>query len=355
MANKTSRSLNFELLRIISTILIVTFHFCSECGADIYKQNFSVNQFGFFVFGSWGVMGVHCFFFISAYFLTNNTTFKSKKLFKLLFQTIFYSSLICCITLLTGIADVNLKIIIKSLLSPFFGQYWYITAYCMLYLVSPLLNKLLHNIQDNELLKLIFILTLLIPIYKTIWPDAPLSDFDLAIYDYLLIAYLKRIPDNWFEHYRKNGFIIMILFIIAMCSVTSLFIGSDKLLIRLTGRYSVFQLITALFLFYIFKNLKLQIVPGINIIAQGSLGVYLIHENPLWRQFITDNLLHLDIIYETSYFIPYMLLCVCLTCFICYCIDLARIKWIEKPFFKYCPLTTKIINNCDASFQRIYN
>lgn len=76
---KPTRSSNFELLRIISILLIIAFHYCIYGnGGKIFSLNISTNQIFAIIFGSWGVLGVDCFIFISAYFLLASNKFSSK-------------------------------------------------------------------------------------------------------------------------------------------------------------------------------------------------------------------------------------------------------------------------------------
>lgn len=105
-------------------------------------------------------------------------------------------------------------------------------------------------------------LTLIIPVYGTIYlSNITCSDLIIAIYWYLLAGYLKEIPNNFFERHSVWVLafsICSVIFLEVLCSIVS-----EKLGIRtygienLIGRFSIFQIIVAVSLFYIFKRLNI--------------------------------------------------------------------------------------------------
>lgn len=51
-------------------------------------------------------------------------------------------------------------------------------------------------------------------------------------------------------------------------------------------------LICAISIFCLFKNLKIKYSPTINTIASATFGVYLIHDNPIVRNWLWTDFLH---------------------------------------------------------------
>ena len=66
--NKKSRNSNVELLRIISMLLIVSFHCVCHNGLRTY-DNMPFIYISSVLLGSWGIFGVDVFVIISAYYL----------------------------------------------------------------------------------------------------------------------------------------------------------------------------------------------------------------------------------------------------------------------------------------------
>lgn len=186
-------------------------------------------------------------------------------------------------------------------------------------------------------------LTLIIPVYGTIYlSNITCSDLIIAIYWYLLAGYLKEIPNNFFERHSVWVLafsICSVIFLEVLCSIVS-----EKLGIRtygienLIGRFSIFQIIVAVSLFYIFKRLNIGVNMFINIIAQSMLGVYLIHQSPSFRGFLWNNIVNLDFYYKmgnTFTFALALLLGSVLVFLACIIIELLRLYILEKPIFKY--------------------
>lgn len=340
VSEKPERNSNFELLRILSILLIIAFHYSIHGNEDtIFSSDISVNQVIAIIFGSWGLLGVDCFVFISAYFLIDSNKFSSKKLIKIIVQVIFYSACSALLLYLSGAVEFGITDLIKSFLSPFLGMYWYITAYCMLYVIFPFLNKIIQNIDSKSLSKFLIVLTLLIPIYKTIWRGAQIGDLIFFIYLYLLMGYLKQNPKNWFEVHARKGFFITSIGVILFTSMMS-FLGTvlnlgiiKEYAFQFSTRYSPVMVLDAIFLFYIFKNINIKSSKLINAIANTTLGIYLFHENPYLGTVLWDGILNIDTVYYSPIFIVHLLVSTLSLFLIGVLIDILRIKLFEKPLF----------------------
>lgn len=83
LRSKTRQS-NFELLRIVSMLLIVFYHsfYHLKIGKVSASQTpFSMNLVIGYLLGSWGLVGVGCFFLLSAHFLIGRSkSFGIKKI-----------------------------------------------------------------------------------------------------------------------------------------------------------------------------------------------------------------------------------------------------------------------------------
>lgn len=93
--------------------------------------------------------------------------------------------------------------------------------------------------------------------------------------------------------------------------------------------------VTAVFAFLFFKNIKIPYSKVINSIAASTFGVLLIHANSdamrqwLWKD-VVDCIGH----YEDRFMPVYSTVCVVSIFVICVLIDIIRINIIEKPFFR---------------------
>lgn len=91
--NSKLRNSSFELLRIISMLLIVAHHFAVH-GKFYLTSSFSKNIFFLQSLSMFGKLGVNLFVLISGYFSCMHPHIKFSKIIKLELEVIFYSSLI---------------------------------------------------------------------------------------------------------------------------------------------------------------------------------------------------------------------------------------------------------------------
>lgn len=332
-----SRKANFELLRIISMLLIIGYHFCSETSANIFQNSFSSNQFYAFCIGSWGLVGVHCFFFISAYFLIKKNAVHSEKVFKIIFQTLFYSVVAIVLDLLLGGGGKWKKIeILYHCIAPLMGQYWFVLVYCMMYILSPYFNIFLKNVKASQLKKCMLLLTLIVPVLLTLWGESPCGTLGIAIYDYFLVALIEKKVICLSKRKVQLGLVVTIFVVLITETFGSIVFGKPIAIVRLTGRCAGIQILIAFFLFLLFLDLRVTKVENIiSLLSQNTLGVYLIHESPLMGKYLRDDLLGINKLYLAKSFPISILIMIIITFIVATVLDKIRTITFEKIAFIY--------------------
>ena len=114
-ARKNVRSSNFELLRIISMILIIAHHYAVHSGFSFDAASMSLHRFFVQFLSSGGKIGVNLFVLISGYFLLDST-FRIKKAIRLFAEVLFYSAGITVFCFVTGLAPFSFNLLIRSFL-----------------------------------------------------------------------------------------------------------------------------------------------------------------------------------------------------------------------------------------------
>lgn len=216
------------------------------------------------------------------------------------------------------------------------GQYWFIPAYCMLYVISPFLNIFLSNITISQLKKCVIVLTLFVPVILTMWGDSPCGTLGIAIYDYFLVALVEKKAIHISKRTAITCLAWSILFVITAEIAGSIIFGKPVAIVRLTGRCSGFQILVAFFLFLIFENL--EITKGnriVNLLSKNTLGVYLIHESPMLGVYLRDNLLKINSLYLSRMFPAYLLIVIVLTFIVATAVDWVRSVTAEKVVFAF--------------------
>lgn len=150
-----SRQSNFELLRILCMLGVITGHaLLSLC--DIHTATFSVvNTAQVFVMNAC-IVAVNCFVMISGYFRIRQSW---KGIFGLWIQLVFYAvlSLLLCLWLKP---EQSLMLGIKRIIFPLSESgLWFIVTYFGLFLIAPLLNSALdHQTRQQKAWTLIMLL-----------------------------------------------------------------------------------------------------------------------------------------------------------------------------------------------------
>lgn len=274
-------------------------------------------------------------------------------------QIIFYSLGIYLIFILCGLQSFSIKSLIKCLMPITFGEYWFMSCYIVLYLLSPFINKFLNNLKRKEhinyLLLMIFIFSIL-----TTFTTMPFYGNELIqfIMFYSIGAYFKKYPKNKLSKNKNINNAILVITIILLILSTVFFdlLGTKIELfnaysIYFFNRTSILSIMFCISLFNIFINKQEFKNKLINVIASCALGVYLIHDNNLVRKVIWSDLFNNAKYVNSNFLILHMVLVVLIVYVVCTIIEYIRKNTIEM-------LTNKLIVNkidvIENKFKTIY-
>lgn len=307
---KKKRMANIELLRILAMIMVVMLHFLSKGNLlpDITKP-ISGNGYIAWILETLSIVAVNVYMIISGFFLVESG-FKIRRLFQLLCQVLFYSLLIPIILIAAGILplkEITIYKLLQYCLPVQMEHYWFVTAYVVMYLFSPLLTAAVKYMSQKQLKAVIILLLLFYSINKSILPvhltiDKQGYDGVWFLCVYLVAAYMRLYGISFFQGKGKSwlvyfGSCIGILGI--TLSLHFFYLKTGKLEDFLLAGYHynhILNLLAAVSLFYAFYYSSLKEGWGSNIIckvASCTFGVYLLHEQLeiryLWQNWIGVN------------------------------------------------------------------
>lgn len=292
---QNKRMANIELLRILAMMMVVMLHFLDKgkllppLGGEL-----AANGYAAWILETLSIVAVNVYMLISGFFLVESG-FKCRRLVQLLCQVLFYSVLVSGALLALGIlspGDLNLNKLLQYVLPTQMVQYWFVTAYVLMYLFSPLLGTAVKHMKKEQLQAVILFLLLFLSVNKSILPVRLESDnqgYDgiWFICVYLVAAYMRLYGLKWFDRAGKGfaGYLAGCAGVLglAMC-VRGVFLYTGQLENYLTTPYNynhIFNLFAAISLFYGFFYIKLKdggIAWLICRIAPYTFGVYLLHE-----------------------------------------------------------------------------
>ncbi len=173
MKRASKRLANMELLRIISMYMVIMYHYTyrSEFLTDISLHM----EAGAYI--AWMVKGlpavaVNCYVLLSGYFLVESQ-FKAGRVFYLIAQVLFYTVSISVLALLAGIVslgDFTTQDFLMELFPIQRQHYWFLSAYMLLYVLSPILAAGVKTLTKKQLQVAIGLLLGFLCVEKSILP-----------------------------------------------------------------------------------------------------------------------------------------------------------------------------------------
>lgn len=143
------RQSNFELLRIVTMLLVMITHAAFLTSGFPDRADFDADPFGTFslcAFQGFGVACVNIFVMISGWFGIKPSL---KGFCNFLFQSFFYMWGIYLVLLLIGEWSIDIDRIRRS-----FGinsGYWFVGSYALLYILSPVLNAFVKHATRRQM------------------------------------------------------------------------------------------------------------------------------------------------------------------------------------------------------------
>ena len=300
MPQLKKRESNFELLRILSMLMIIGSHFAQHSAAgnwQIMYEPFSFNSIWAYLFGTNGQLGVCIFLILSSWFLCDSEGIHIKKIILINLKCIFYSAIFYVLIKYNNIEHLGAEHLKNVFLSPWSEGYWFILTYFFFYLLAPVLQFYSKKVSVSSQGKVLLILTVLIPLLSFFVQINEFANVDSFIYIFLLCSYLKKKDKNFIERNCIVLFLASFIFIqlgSIFFNTTGLNISSDyKGIVQIYANRNIPVILEAISLFYIFKNyVKIGFIKAINEIAGTSLGIYILHESWLFVLYISGSSLY---------------------------------------------------------------
>lgn len=337
---KNERQSNIELMRIIAMIMIVGCHFASHGGFSFETNSLTIPRVWWHVLYLGGNFGTDVFMMISGYFLFTDETLlpKLSKIVTLWLQIFFYSVLLFFVAIPLGYGDMSLKAIIACILPISFSEWWFASAYFVLYLLHPYINLALKAMNKKEYQRFLILIIIMWSIIPTLTTSSfQKNDLIELFLMYAIAGYIRNY--GFFDDLTglKWGIIWVFTCILTVGSaIFILLIGKNKEIIYSHSTYfyrqtCILTIIRAVSFFMMFLKIKIANRAYINSISSTMFGVYLLHDSKLLRKVLWMDLFKNATFQNTSALIPYSILIVSMV-FVCsVLIELCRQFLIDKP------------------------
>lgn len=265
------RSSNIELLRIVAMLMIVVHHIIVHGILPTIIEGVEMHTVMTLV-DSLVIYGVNLFVLISGYFLIKLSW---RSFLNLMWIVAFYKLFhLCADTFILGIAHPWYEWILKPLSGPVSGGGWFVDIYILLMLVSPLLNRILRDIEKTDYLSYIGILLLLDVGYSAI------LGLHFDHYGYSLLHFITLYVIGYGIRYYlsiRTKTILSILIISLAISIL-LTVIPVQIPIRMGGYNNPLVMLSSCCIFFLFTKIRMRQNTIINFIAASMFPVYLIHD-----------------------------------------------------------------------------
>ena len=318
--NNREKNYGIELLRILSTIMIITLHILGQGGLLYNATPLSIKYEIIWLLEIASYCCVNCFGLISGYIGGKNHNYK--KLVLLWFKVFLCQTLISTIFCFIKPSQYfNLETIKNSFLFLTQNTYWYFTAYFILYIFAPYLEILIEKTTEKEQKKICSLFLLffsIIPTFtsKTIFNLENGYSFIWLGTLYLIGGFIRK--NNWFSKQKKSLFLLIyfssILFTWFLKFVIEFIkfkyqnikineITSFELFVSYLSP-TIFLAAISIFLFFIKLNILLENkeqkknnrlkIKLITILSSSSFGIYILHTHPIiWKEVIFNRFVYL--------------------------------------------------------------
>lgn len=340
-SNKKS---NFELLRLICILMIIGHHAVVYThGLDFTSNPTSITALWLCFIRIGGKLGVNIFMILSGYFMIKSENVSIAKLLKLIIQCVTISVGIYLLFVSKNLTDFTIQKLLEACFPITNNTWWFISNYIVIFIFHPYINKLLNSLSQAQYKKLLITATICFSLMSTVTIFTTNDYWNINIiwfiYLYALAGYIRIFA---IEIERKKMTLIALIIITIAAIITShiLLQNLEQTFNTTTNKSWLFyhqntilMLILSLLVFYLFKNIEIGSIPIINFLAEGVLGIYLIHDNPYVRERIWNQIIKLNT-YEDNVIFP-SIFAIFNIFVICEIIELLRIHLIEKLYMIY--------------------
>lgn len=348
---KQTRQSNFEILRMLSIVMIVAFHSNHSWNIVNHFNSYPSNQLLYDCIRYSGELGVNCFILISGYFLPT-TTFKWKKLFLLILQVYFYFYGCRIAIIMFTKAPIDAYDLSSWFLPILQGQWWFISAYILCYILTPFLRKLIFTMNKKEFELLICSQLLIWSVFPTLFlttigetTDSMIfyNRYIWMIFLYFVGAYIQLHGLPIINTAKKSlvVFVSTAVILFLYIFLIEFFFQDTKTAIQFWDCNSLFQLILSILLFCFFKNLTIGYHSKINRISACVLGIYLFQEGPFLH-----NIWHKVFVFAGHETDPFLFARILFAVIVLMLAGII-IELCRKPFEKY---ISKILDRIEARY-----
>ena len=296
-SDHSSRHAGFELLRILSMMMIVLMHGIGHGGLGTTAAPGTFPYFIYWLLFMLGRVSTNCFVMLIGYFMWQSKT-KVSRLFRIEMQVLFYSLLTFVIGLFVNSVSLSAGTLLRAVFPTTSCVYWFCSCYFILYLAIPLLNKIIASLTRAQYRFMLIVLFLLFSLWSTVcfWSGMARVENGYS-YVWFFVLYFTAAYLSIYQVRMSSALCLSLYFVFSLLSVLVRIsasgiearMGLEGMLDTLGGYQSPTVFFASVCFFLFFQNIKIQGNRPKKIIlaiAPLSFGVYLLHDSDFTRAFL---------------------------------------------------------------------
>ena len=309
-AKSKERNVAFDILKLVAMTMVVILHITGHGMSEASVETFSGVYWIQKILNTFSMVAVNCFVLISGYFLSTKTI-SMKRILSLYIQVWSYSLIIYLVfCFIPGVnVDFSFSTLIGHMCPLLSGQYWFFTCYFLMYLLVPILNKIVESLEHEEYKKMLVTLLFLFSAIPSIniWGDkfGTSNGYSLIwfVVLYLIAAYVRKFECSC-KYIKYSGMIYVVSCLILVALRTAVAAintehGSIQVLLGNQISYNgPLVLLASVCLLLSAKNSRLHINGKaeklITKASSLSFGIYLLHENNSIRNVLWNDWVQLS-------------------------------------------------------------
>lgn len=311
-----ARKSNIELLRTLCMAIIVLNHYISRGGIVESFTVFNFNNNIAHLFRSTGYPALAAFVLISGYFMAGDGKFKTKRIFSLLVQVAAFTIICLVISAYVLQIRINADMVIRSFVPFLYGYeaYWFVGPYLGMCLLAPFMDLLMDrcNMRQHQLFILLSaILVFVIPTNKSFSMANERNGILTFLVIYSIAGYIKKYQLE--NKISKSKLLLIISGFMALSYSTypiGHFLGIELYNLTVLDMNNIFTLVIGVSVFLLFLKISINTNRFINYVAGTTFGIYLFHDNFLFRDWIWGYYVHREAYYSSSLFLVHCFLIV---------------------------------------------
>lgn len=295
------RNYGIDLLRIISMSMIVMLHVLGHGGVLNASAQNTVGYGVAWFLESAAYCAVNCYALISGY-VGYGTKHKYSNIVVLYLQVVFWTIAIQAVFMVVMPGTVGITDIVKSLFVFALNTYWYFTAYFCMFFFIPFLNRLIQSMEKKEarilLVTIIFVFSVLPTVFQNdMFKNSYGSSAFWLVMLYLIGAYFKKYEAESTDTKIRDAVLYLLCIVVTWISQYGVELLKGEPLGESTWNSPMVTyvsptiLLSAIALLLFFRRIHINRVTKklIGFFAPVTFGVYLIHEQPLVRQYLVSD------------------------------------------------------------------